>query len=290
MSERKGARRPLLWVTGAGGLIGHELVTTAHKSAPDRSVRGLTRADVDLFDFNAVAELFRKERPEAIVHCAAVSRSPVCEKNPDFAHRSNVQVTQNLLQLAADIPFFFFSSDLIFDGEKGGYVEEDAPNPLSVYGRTKLAAEEIVRTHPRHIILRISLTCGRSPMGDRAFNEELTKAWAAGKTLHLFTDEFRCPLHVQALVPAVWELLQKQVRGTYHLNGAEKLSRYEMGLLLAEHHPELKPQVVPGSRKDYQGAPRPADTSLNCSKIQKILSFPIPKLSEWLKENPGVPF
>lgn len=282
--------KPLLWVTGAGGLVGHELVSSAQKFGAAWQVRGLTREDLDLLHFRAVTHLFRKERPSAIVHCAAVSRSPVCQKDPEFARRSNVDATRHLAELAADVPFFFFSTDLIFDGGKGNYVEEDAPNPLSVYGETKLAAEQIVRAHPQHTILRISLICGQSPGGDRAFNEEIRQAWADGKALHLFTDEFRCPLHVQALVPAIWELIEKNARGTYHLNGAEKLSRYDIGQLVAQKHPELNPQCIPGSRKEYRGAPRPADTSLNCSKIQKILSFPIPGISEWLKENPGAPF
>ena len=280
----------MVWITGAGGLVGHELVSGAHKYATGFRARGLRREDVDLLDFPALRTLFAREKPAGIIHCAAVSRSPICEKDPAFAHRTNVEATQQLAELGADIPFLFFSSDLIFDGEKGNYLEEDQPNPLSVYGETKAAAEEIVRKHPHHTILRISLTGGRSPKESGAFNEEMEKAWAEGRALHLFVDEYRCPLPVQAVARAVWELFGKNARGTYHLNGAEKLSRYEIGRILAERHPELNPQIIAGSRKEYKGAPRPADTSLNCSKIQKILSFEIPKLSEWLQANPEAPF
>jgi len=80
-------------------------------------------------------------------------------------------------------------------------------------------------------------------------------------------------------------LVAKRATGTFHLCGAEKLSRYEIGRLLAEKHPELQPKIVAGSRKDYTGPPRPADTSLNCSKVQQILSFPLPRFSDSLKQD-----
>jgi len=162
----------LVWVTGAGGLIGSELVRSASEWAGDLQPRGLSHAEIELLDFPGVERLFRAERPGAIIHCAAVSRSVVCESEPSFARRTNVEATRVLLDLAAEIPFIFFSTDLVFDGEKGDYVEEDSPNPLSVYGETKMAAEEIVRRHPRGCIVRISLTGGHSPKGDRGFNEK----------------------------------------------------------------------------------------------------------------------
>ena len=284
------AHLPLAWITGAGGLIGHHLVSLAPRLLPGWQVRGLTRRDVDLLDFASVRDRFLQDRPAALIHCAATSRSPVCEQHPALARRNNVEATARLLDLASSIPFIFFSTDLVFDGRKGGYTEEDSPNPLSVYAETKVAAEEIVRQHPRHTIVRISLTGGRSPSGDRGFNEEMEKAWAEGKTLNLFTDEFRCPLPAPVVARAVCELLQREATGIYHLNGAEKMSRYEIGQVLAERHPELNPAIIPGTRMDYQGPPRPADTSLKTDKIQALLSFRIPGLSEWLTNHPHESF
>jgi dTDP-4-dehydrorhamnose reductase len=88
----------------------------------------------------------------------------------------------------------------------------------------------------------------------------------------------------------VWELAKKNVRGTYHLCGTERLSRHRIGELLAERHPELNPKIIPGSRKEYKGPRRPPDTSLNCAKAQALLSFPLPGFSAWLRENPAVEF
>lgn len=272
----------LAWITGAGGLIGNELVKTAPHFAPQFIPRGLGRKQVDLLDFEAVAALFRLERPVLIIHCAALSQFTTCEADPVLAKKANVEMTAHLLALASDIPFVFFSTDLIFDGLKGTYIEEDAPNPLSIYGRTKAAAEDVVRQHPQHTIVRISLTGGHSPRGNRGFNEEMKNAWRAGKSLNLFTDEFRCPSSADVISRAVWELVNKNARGTFHLCGAERLSRYDIGHLLAAKHPDLNPKIVSSSRKDYHGPPRPPDTAMNCAKAQNFLSFELPRFSDWL--------
>jgi dTDP-4-dehydrorhamnose reductase len=276
---------PVVWITGANGLIGNELVRCAKQFAPQFSARGLSRSDADLIDFPAVEALFRRERPRQIIHCAALSNNVICEGEPALAQKQNVQVTRYLLDLASDIPFLFFSTDLVFDGSKGNYLEEDTPNPLSVYGRTKLAAEDVVRTHPQHAIVRISITGGHSPRGNRGFNEEMKNAWRAGKTLNLFTDEFRCPSTADVIARAVWELVNRNAFGTFHLCGAERLTRHRLGELVANKHPELNPKITATSRKEYRGAPRPPDTSMNCAKAQAVLSFEIPRFSDWLARN-----
>jgi dTDP-4-dehydrorhamnose reductase len=236
---------PLVWITGAGGLIGNELVRAAPQFAPNFDARGLSRVDADLLDFRSVETLFQTERPELIIHCAALSNNVICEGAPELAQKQNVEVTQHLLSLASGIPFVFFSTDLIFDGSKGNYVEDDAANPLSVYGRTKVAAEQLVRAHPQHIIVRISITGGHSPRGNRGFNEEMKNAWRTGKALNLFIDEFRCPSTADVIARAVWELVSRNARGTYHLCGAERLSRYRIGELMAAKHPHLQPKFTP---------------------------------------------
>ena len=194
-------------------------------------------------------------------------------------------MTRQLVELAYDIPFIFFSTDLVFDGSRGNYLEEDQVNPLSVYGRTKAAAEDVVRTHPHHIIVRISLTGGHSPRGNRGFNEEMKNAWRAGKTLNLFVDEYRCPSTADVISRAVWELVANDARGTFHLCGAEKLSRYAIGELLAAKHPDLNPKITASNRIAYKGPPRPPDTSMNCAKVQALLSFPIPHFTDWLRRD-----
>lgn len=278
------------WVTGAGGLIGNYLVHTASRFAPSWSVNGLTRAELDLLDFDSVRRAFAAQQPTLIIHCAAMSRSPDCQANPTLARRINVEATAVLAELAADIPFLFLSSDLVFDGRKGDYLETDSVGPLSVYAETKVAAERIVLANPRHTVVRTSLNGGKSPTGDRGFNEQIRLAWQAGQSLKLFTDEFRCPIPAIVTAQAIWELVNRKATGLFHLAGAERLSRVEIARLIANRWPQLNPKIEASSRKEYQGAPRPADTSLNCAKVQKLLSFPLPGLAVWLASRPNEEF
>jgi dTDP-4-dehydrorhamnose reductase len=102
--------KPLVLVTGAAGLIGHYLLNTAPRWAPQWDVHGLTRQDVDLTDIDAVRRLWRDLHPHLVVHCAAQSRTEPCQKNPTMARQINVQATALLAELAAGIPFIFLSS------------------------------------------------------------------------------------------------------------------------------------------------------------------------------------
>lgn len=280
----------LVWITGAGGLLGNYLLQTAATFAPGLQVVGLTRSDLDVTDATAVAERFRSDAPGLVIHCAALSRSPDCQANPEFAHKINVEATALLAKLAADAELLFFSSDLVFDGRQGNYDETAPVNPLSVYARTKVEAEKIVLANPNHIVVRTSLNGGLSPTGDRGFNEQIRKGWQAGKPLALFTDEFRCPIPAVVTARAVWELVQQHRPGLYHLAGRERLSRWQIGQLLAARWPQLKPHIIPGSAAGFPGVPRSPDTSLNSAKIQRLLSFPLAGLTEWLAAHPNEPF
>src|SRR6185503_10854840 len=106
-----------------------------------------------------------------VIHCAALSKTLACERNPAVARLNNVEVTRVLTELAADIPLLFFSTDMVFDGSKGNYTEADAPNPLTVYAETKFAAERIALANPKHTVIRTSLNAGRTSHGT-AFNEQ----------------------------------------------------------------------------------------------------------------------
>jgi dTDP-4-dehydrorhamnose reductase len=280
--------RPV-WITGAGGLIGSHLVQTAPKFAPDRQIAALARRQLDLTDFAAVARAFSEQRPEAVVHCAALSRVAICESDPVLASKVNVEVTRHLCELAADIPLFLFSTDVVFDGKKGGYVEADPVHPLSVYAETKTRAEQIVLMNPRHTVLRTSLNTGLSPTGDRSFTEQMRRALERGERLRLYADEYRCPIPATVTARAVWELLGRGRPGLYHLAGSERLSRWEIGQLLMERWPQFAGTVERSSVESHRGPARCPDTSLNCSKLQALLSFPLPGLTQWLEENPDEP-
>lgn len=274
--------KPLVLITGAAGLIGRYLLTTAPRWAPQWEVRGLTRQDVDLTDVESVRRLWRDLHPHVVIHCAAQSRTGPCQQDPSLARRINVEATALLAELSADISFLFFSSDQVFDGAKGWYVETDPVNPLNVYGETKAEAELIVLQNPRHSVIRVALNAGTSPTGDRSFVEDMRNSVKGGRPLTLFTDEFRCPLPAGMTARALWELIGQDRPGLYHLAGADRLSRWEIGQALTPWYHELAGPIQAGSVRSYVGAPRPPDLSMRCGKLQGLLSFPLSGLRTWL--------
>jgi dTDP-4-dehydrorhamnose reductase len=274
---------PRAIITGAAGLIGQYVVKSASRWAPDWQILGLARADLDLTDSVAVERTWQSIKPDLVIHCAALSRTKDCEQDPQLTHRVNVEVTAHLARLSENIPFIFLSSGEVFDGKAGWYRETDEPNPINFYGKTKLEGEQLVLQNPHQTVVRIVLTAGTSQNGDRSFVEDMCRAAKSGKSMTLYADEYRCPLPAGAIARAIWELSSKNLPGLYHLGGRERLSRWEIGQALLPWYPELQDRLVKGSACEHVGAPRPTDLSLNCEKIQALLSFPIPGFRSWLK-------
>jgi dTDP-4-dehydrorhamnose reductase len=282
--------KPLVWITGANGLIGNYLVQTAPQCASRWRVRALTREQFDLLDFAAVRREFQKDQPQLVIHCAAITTVVESQANPKLAQRVNVEATKLLAGLASEVQFIFFSTDLVFDGRKGNYTEADAPNPAHIYGETKLAAEKIVLKNPRHMVIRTTINGGVSKSGARGFNEQLRLSLQGGKPMRLFTDEFRSPIFAGETARAIWELAEKNCAGIFHVAGAEKLSRWQIGQLLIKRWPEIRTKIESALAKDFPGPPRALDVSLDISKVQKVLSKPLPGLTGWLIANPDEPF
>lgn len=277
--------KPRVIVTGTAGLIGQYFVKTAARWASGWEVHGLTRADLDLTDFSSVERMWERLQPNAVIHCAALSRTKDCERDPQQARRINVEATAYLAGCSKEIPFVFLSSGEVFDGQVGWYRETDHANPINVYGQTKLEAEHRVLQNPRHTVVRIVLTAGISLNGDRSFVEDMRRAATSGRAMTLYGDEFRCPLPAGVIPRAVWELVNREATGLYHLGGRDRLSRWEIGQALLACYPELQGHLFEGSSTSHTGAPRPRDLSLNCDKLQALLSFPIPGFREWLRDR-----
>lgn len=267
----------VVWITGAGGLIGSHLLRTA---PPGWTVRGFTRADLELTNSDAVRSAFAADPPQQIIHCAAMSKTPDCEAKPQEAWRQNVDVTRQLCELAVNIPLLFFSTDLVFDGKKGHYDESAPTSPLTAYGKTKVAAENIVLAYPPHTVIRTSLNAGDTPYGDRSFDEQLRTAWRRGEVTKVFADEFRSPILATFTARAAWDLVTAGARGLFHVAGAQRMSRFEIASLIARQCGGIAPKLEPSSIRNYNGPPRSPDTSLDSTKAQQLLSFALPRFSD----------
>jgi dTDP-4-dehydrorhamnose reductase len=221
---------------------------------------------VDLSNPDTVAPAFLEARPDVVVHTAALARVGDCFQNPDRARLVNTEGTVLLARLAAECGarLVYVSTDLVFDGQRGGYQETDPTNPLSVYGRTKRDAEATVLACPRHVVVRISLLFGPSLGGKPTTFDEQVAALLSGRTLTLFEDEWRTPLSAQVAADSLVSVALSDFSGLLHLGGPERLSRLEMGQRLAVHLGVAPSLVVANKRGDVATAePRPRDTSLD---------------------------
>ena len=212
-----------------------------------------------------------------VIHCAALANTPTCEKNPALAHKLNVEVTSVLAELAADIPFVFFSTDLVFDGRAGNYDESAAVNPLSVYGKTKVDAERVVLANPKHTVVRTSLNFGQSLTGDRAFNEQMRRAVERGETLHFSRMNFDARFRRRKRRGRFGNWRRRINRGCITWRAASVCRGGRSGNCW-RNIGRLNVKMEPGSIRDFRGLPRSPDTSLNCAKVQKLLSFPLPRI------------
>jgi dTDP-4-dehydrorhamnose reductase len=192
---------------------------------------------LDLTDFAAVERRFLADRPRLIIHCAAMSKTD-CQANPAQARRINVEATARLAALAAESDFIFFSTDLVFDGRKGNYVETDAVNPLSVYGETKVAAEAVVtREQPATSWCAPRSTAAPPPAAKR-LQRAIPRRLGGRKDHQTFHDEYRSPISATATARAIWELAAHPRGGLWHLAGANVFPACKSANS-SPRHPEL---------------------------------------------------
>jgi dTDP-4-dehydrorhamnose reductase len=283
-------------VTGASGqlggyllrrLQGSDLTVIAWSGSRRGELFGSLLHPVDLEDADAVRAAFHHARPDIILHAAALARIADCHRNPDRARRINTDCSALLAELAAAAKtrLLLVSTDLVFDGERGGYREADAPSPLSIYGRSKADAEAAVLAVPRSVVLRVSLLYGPSVVGRPSFFDEQVAALRAGRSVTLFADEWRTPLALSTAAEALVALARSDFTGLLHIGGPERLSRLEMGQRLADFLNVPSSTVVAMDRADIPAPePRPRDTSLDSSRWRALFpELPWPAWREGLE-------
>jgi dTDP-4-dehydrorhamnose reductase len=284
-------------VTGASGQLGSYLLRElSRRGAEVAAWSGARRGDlfgvpmrpVDLADADGVAGAFREARPAVVVHAGALARVADCHRDPSRAERVNTRGTAVLAELvaAAGARLVYVSTDLVFDGERGGYREDDPPAPLSVYGRSKAAAEGAVLAVPVGAVVRVSLLFGPSFTGRTAFFGEQVAALRAGRTVTLFADERRTPLSLGVAARALLDVALSDFTGLLHLGGPERMSRLEMGQRLAAFL-GVDPSAIVAVKRDQVPAaePRPRDTSLDSSRWRGLFpGHPWPAWEEALRQ------
>ncbi len=234
---------------------------------------------VDLLDPAAVAQLMGSLAPQRLVHAAALTHVATAYRDPQRAHRVNVEITRTLAALAArhGSRFVLLSTDMVFDGEAAPYAEDHTPRPSSVYGRTKLAAEEAALTTPgaNAVVLRVPLLYGLPAVERATTFRALVDALLARKPVQLFEDEVRTPLWLEDAARAVRHVADSELTGVVHAGGPESLNRLQMGQLLAEALGIPDARLESTSRLAAPDSePRPRDLSLSSQRYRQHFGSP----------------
>jgi dTDP-4-dehydrorhamnose reductase len=240
----------------------------------------------DLLIPGVLEKVLEETRPDWVIHCAALALVDACEAEPDLAHQLNIEVPRKLAAFVArgGARLLHISTDAVFDGQRGDYSEEDLPNPLSVYGRTKLAGERAVEeANPGALIARINIY-GWSLSGERSLAEWFFYNLQAGKRVRGFTDVYFCPLLVNDLAGILLKMLSLGLSGLYHAVSSECVTKYDFGLALARQFGLNENLISPSSVAEggLKGL-RSTRLTLNSDKLAEALGGPLPSLSPGLE-------
>ena len=279
-------------VTGANGLVGQHLIkllidNTAHEIIA--TGRGESRIPFEpssryhyyLLDLTLgmdVAAFMAFHQPDIIIHTAASTQVDECEADPVACYNNNVTATRFIISAAgqAGARFIYISTDFVFDGINGPYVETDIPGPINYYGSTKLAAERsVMESGLNWCIIRTVLVYGNILTGNR----NNIVSWVQsnlqeGKKIQVVSDQWRTPTYVEDLAKGILLVIEKHATGIYHLSGPEMLSPYDMAMATATHLALDTSLIEKVDASIFtQPAKRPAKTGFIIDKARKDLDY-----------------
>lgn len=278
-------------VTGANGLLGQYLVKHLLEEGyvvlatgrgpsrlPFKNSGTFSYHHADLTDKPAIRQMLIAERPDVLVHAGAMTQLDECEQHREECVEINVHATAHLLELAEVYSrfFIFISSDFVFDGKNGNYIEDDALGPVSWYGTSKQRAEQIVQSGKLPwAIVRTCLVYGNALSGSRSNMITWVKASLEdGKAIKVVGDQVRTPTYVEDLAKGIALIIHKKAAGIFHISGKDVLTPYQMAMATADYL-HLKTDLI--SKVDAsvftQPATRPPLTGFNITKARDQLGF-----------------
>ena len=253
---------------------GHEVVALHFSHDVPLEHPKLKKVKLDITNTLRLQDLVLKERPNAVIHAAALGDVDECERKRELAWRVNVASTIALAQAAEVVNAYllYLSTDYVFDGERGIYNERDPPNPINYYGLTKLMGEVAVQARcSRWSIVRASSIYGLGP-GRTNFAKFLIEKLSRGERVRALVDQYTSPSQAALLAEAMMEVLERQMVGVFHVVG-ERMSRYEFALRVAKALGFDEGLISPARMEEFKWfARRPRDSSLACEETRSKLS------------------
>ena len=229
----------IVLLTGASGYLGGYVARELRARGLEVRTLGRHGCDItaDLGDPDGVAAGVAESAPRWVINCAAVANMLACQQDPRRASTVNAKAPMAMTK-AAPHRFLQVSTHLVFAGDKAPYKSSAEPQPLSVYGMTKVEGEKVARIPKASgkacVVARVPLLFGPSPDQQRGATDMLLRAIREKRAVILFTDEFRTPLHVADAARGLVDiLLDQDAGGIRHLGGYERVSRFELAIRFA---------------------------------------------------------
>ncbi len=243
-------------VTGGKGQLGVELLHVL--AGTGRQVIGVDLPELDIAASNCTDNLMALD-PDYVVHAAAATDVDRCEQDPAWAFAVNATGTRNVVQACCrtGASLLYFSTDYVFDGKKTTpYLEQDAPAPLGVYGRSKLAGEQAARLAPRWTVVRTAWLYG---VHGKNFVKAIRDKAASGGPLRVVNDQFGSPTYAPDLASAVATLIARQLTGVFHLTNSGVCSWFEFARAIVDQAGMSSVPLSPITSMELnRPAPRPA--------------------------------
>ncbi len=277
-------------ITGASGLLGRRLVpvftndynVTAVvfqndlQESADEDIRRAREKKCDLTDARQVEQLLAETDPSIIINCAATTDVDGCESDPEMAYKLNCGIVENLLNAADNRELYFvqISTDYIFSGGEGQYAEDTTPNPLNVYGRTKLQGEEVVvGSGVDALIIR---TCALYDCGHAGKTNLFSSTYDRlkhGEIVRVASDLYCNPMWTVNLADSIKEAVSLHLNGVINIAGPEYISRYDFSSAVARHFgfPDYLVEAIKLSEL-ARAANRPLKAGLDISLALRTLS------------------
>jgi dTDP-4-dehydrorhamnose reductase len=287
-------------VTGSNGLLGqalalilksqYELLLTGIEGKS--AIRNLDSSyhSLDITSMAAIKEIIKEFVPDIIINTASYTQVDQCESRKEQCWQINVKGVENLASLARryDIHLIHYSTDYIFDGKKGPYGEDDKPNPLSYYGKSKLASENVLmQISCPYTIVRTCVIYGSDPEVKQNFFLWLLNNLRKNKNISIVNDQLNNPTLAEDLARGTQLICDDQKQGIFHLAGADYLSRFDFAMAMADFFQLNKELITPiDSQQLGQAANRPRFGGLKIEKARDQLGYqPTPLFStfEYLK-------
>jgi len=274
-----------LLITGSAGLLGGRLVPLAamesnvfavfHKEEPEYdNYANMQLVECDLTDKEWVRDTVEYSKPQVIINCAAMTDVDGCESDRTLARKLNAGIVENLLESVAEDKFFVqISTDYLFDGKSGPYPETSAPNPINVYGLTKLEGEALVRARGGNsLIVRTSALYDSISRGHANLFDGLYMGLINGETVKAAEDLFCNPISVSTLSEAILEAVSQGITGVLNIAGSVYMSRFEFAQVVAEHF-GFSTNLIESVPMESLGraAKRPSKAGVDVSKALGLL-------------------